>query len=99
MSLDSKPRVGDRCFRLDPGRVLELVNHVPVAGQRQAYVVTELTRDVDDTASLVQQQVTGAGIVTARSRPTLTFVLALVAWLSERYGSTLLTVEVDEVGC
>jgi hypothetical protein len=31
---DRKPRIGDRSFGLDPGRVLQLVNDVSVPGQR-----------------------------------------------------------------
>ena len=67
-----EPRVLDRGLRLDPWPVVKLVNDVPVAGQRQPRVVTELARDEDDAASLVEQQRSKAvaQVVWARVRQT-----------------------------
>ena len=53
---DSLPCVCDHGLRLDPRPVLELVDHVPVPGQRQARVVAKLARHRDDAPSLVEQQ-------------------------------------------
>jgi len=53
---DGEPGVRDRGLRLDPRAVLKLVDHVAVAGQCQACVVTELARDVDDAPSFVQEE-------------------------------------------
>ena len=38
----------DRCLSLEVGLLVELVDHVPVARQREPGVVAELARDVDD---------------------------------------------------
>jgi hypothetical protein len=46
----------DRFLGVGARLVLELVDDVPVAGQRQARVVAELARCVDDAAALVQEQ-------------------------------------------
>src|SRR5579875_1463941 len=48
---------GEDCvLRRDSRSVLQLVDHVAVGRHRQGRAVTELTRDVDDRAPLVQQQ-------------------------------------------
>ena len=51
-----EPRLSNRRSGLNPRSVLKLIDRVPSAGQRQACVVTELVRHVDDAPSLVQQR-------------------------------------------
>ena len=46
----------DRLLGGQPWGVLQLVNDVPIAGQRQPRVVAELARNLDHAAPLVQQQ-------------------------------------------